>query len=291
METKRKAIITGASGFLGGRTVRFMAGYLTNNQIVSTSRRAFRKQELEEMGSTFHTGDLADQSFCESLTVNTEIIIHCAALSSPWGNYDEFYRSNFSATKTLLDSAIKNGVKKFIYISTPSIYFNYSDRYNVREADPLPEKMVNHYAATKLLAEDYVLSKNGAEISTIALRPRAIIGAEDTVILPRVLNAFDQGKLKIVGNGTNICDMTTARNVIEAMVCALNANENAFGHSYNITNGEPAKIWESLNYMLRQLGRTPVTSKVPRRVADWAARFMEWKARVFHPAKEPALTR
>jgi len=61
--------------------------------------------------------------------------------------------------------------------------------------------MVNNYALTKLLAENYVLEKNNFGIETIALRPRAIIGAEDTVIFPRVLEAYHKGKLKIVGDG------------------------------------------------------------------------------------------
>jgi len=291
MEIRKKVIVTGAAGFVGGRTVRFMANLLTENDIISTSRRNSRKNELENFGSAFKCGDLTDKTFCEDLTLGAETIFHCAALSSPWGSYDQFYESNFLATKTLLDASIKNGAKKFIYLSTPSIYFNHSDRYNVKESDPLPEKMVNHYAATKLLAEQYVLSRNGEQIFTIALRPRAIIGAEDTVILPRVIEAYELGRLKIVGNGENVCDMTNVRNVIEAMVCALRAEESAYGHAYNITNGEPTKIWEALNYLLTELGKEPTTKKISQRVAEIAASFMEWKARVFHPEKEPALTR
>jgi nucleoside-diphosphate-sugar epimerase len=63
----------------------------------------------------------------------------------------------------------------------------------VKESDKLPEKMINSYAATKLLAEQLVLSQNNNNFQTIALRPRAIIGAEDTVIFPRVLEAYNKG--------------------------------------------------------------------------------------------------
>lgn len=291
MESYKKIIITGAAGFLGGRVAKHFAKLFPGSLIIATSRRNKRAQEFEESGIKFIAGDLTESGFADTLTSDSSLIIHCAALSSPWGNYSDFYQSNFLATKSLADAAVRNRVPAFIFISTPSIYFNFRDRYNVKESDGLPVKMVNHYAATKLLAEEYVLGLNGQNIQTLALRPRAIIGAEDTVILPRVLEAYSQGKLKIVGNGKNICDLTAVRNVIEAIVCAINADKSAYGKAYNITDGDPVVLWEALNYMLRQLELEPVTKKVPARLAESVAFLSELKAKLISANKEPALTR
>lgn len=284
-------VITGAAGFLGGRTAKYLAQHFKENKIIATSRRDFRKDELENAGCVFMAGDLADAGFCQKLTQNTQMVIHCAALSSPWGNYDDFYTSNVVATQNLLQAAIKNKVEKFIFISTPSIYFNFQERFKVSEAEPLPEKMVNHYATTKLIAEKWVLERNNQGIKTIALRPRAIIGAEDTVIFPRVLEAYKQGKLKIVGSGENVVDLTCVQNVIEAIICCINAPEAAYGEAYNITNGEPVKLWNILNLLLTDLGFAPPTKKVPKKLALWAAGFVEWKTKLLSPQKEPALTK
>ncbi len=287
----KNIVVTGAAGFLGGRTAKFLAHYFPENTIIATSRRDFRKKELEQAGCQFMAGDLENADFCQKLTQNSAMVIHCAALSSPWGDYQTFYQSNVVATENLVKAAIKNNVSKFILISTPSIYFNYKDRWRVSEADPLPEKMVNHYAFTKLIAEKLVLDLNGNGIASIALRPRAIIGAEDAVIFPRVLEAYKQGKLKIVGNGENVVDLTCARNVIEAIICCINAPKSAYGQAYNITNDDSIKLWSALNLLLKGLNFEPPTKKIPVKIALLAASFAEWKNRTFSPDKEPTLTK
>ena len=284
-------VITGAAGFLGGRMTKYFATEESNKQVMATSRRTHRKRELEEAGAQFMAGDLTDRTFCEQLTQNTSIVVHCAALSSPYGRYDDFYKANYTATKNLLEASIKNGVEKFIFISTPSMYFNFCDRYDVKEADPLPNKMVNHYAATKRMAEEMVLAQHRKGIQTIALRPRAIIGAEDTVIFPRVLEAYNQGKLKIIGKGDNICDLTCVSNVIEAVSCCVDAQPTAYGEAYNITDGMPITFWEAMRYTLEGLHLTPPTKKVPRSIALFAASIVEGKAKLFRQKKEPALTK
>lgn len=288
---KQQIIVTGAAGFLGGRAAKFLAEHYTQHQIVATSRRDFRASELEAHNCKFIVGNLCDSDFCEALTEQTEIVIHCAALSSPYGVYESFYQSNFIASKTLVEACIKNGVKKLIFISTPSIYFDFSNRFNVSEADSLPKKMVNNYAKTKLMSEEFILNKNGKGINTIALRPRAIIGAEDTVIFPRMLQAYNLGKLKIVGNGKNKCDFTCVRNVIESIICAIDAPINVYGEAYNITDGEAVNFWETLNFTLTSLGLIPPTKKVPKHVALFVAGLLEFKAKLLHEKKEPPLTK
>lgn len=287
----QQIVVTGAAGFLGGRTAKFLAGEASGYQVLATSRRSTRKDELERHGCTFVAGDLEDLRFCRQLAAGTTTIVHCAALSSPWGPHAAFYGANVTATQHLLQAALEAGVARFVLISTPSIYFNYRDRWAVAEEDPLPSPMVNHYASTKYRAEQMVLEANGRGIETIALRPRAIIGGEDAVIFPRVLEAYRQGKLKIIGNGQNVVDLTCVRNVIEAIRCCLQAPESALGTAYNITNGAPIKLWDALDYLLRNLNLTPPTQRVPQQLALWAAGFTEWRTRLLTPDKEPALTR
>lgn len=284
-------LVTGTSGFLGGRVAKHFATNSSNSTIIATARRANRKDELEENGCQFIKGDLLIPAFCDEITKDIDIVVHCAALSSPFGSYSSFYESNFLATKYLIDASINNGVKKFIFISTPSIYFDFKDRFNVSESDSLPSPLVNHYAATKLLAEQYVLDANEKSIQTIALRPRAIIGAEDTVIFPRILVAYNKGKLKIVGNGKNKCDFTCVRNVIEAINCSINAPVSSYGQAYNITDGTPLYFWESLNFVLTSLGLIPPVKKVPLSIALFAATIAENKSSLFKSSKEPSLTK
>lgn len=282
-------LITGASGFLGGRTAAHFAR-LPQYSVRATSRSTKKEANLTQLGCEFVPGDLTDATFVSQLVAGMDTIVHCAALSSPYGVRSAFESANIVATETLLQAARNAGVSKFIFISTPTVYVDLTSKFNVKESDPLPKNPVNRYAETKLQAERIVLANNSQGIQTLALRPRAIIGAEDTVIFPRVLNAYEKGKLKIVGKGDNLCDLTCVRNVIEAIHCAMYAPEHAYGEAYNITNGEPVNFWEMLNYALESLGYNRVRKKVPKGVAIRVASLVESYYKLFHPHKEPTLT-
>ena len=290
MEEYRKIVVTGTSGFLGARLAKFLPGAYPDARIVCTSRRDNKKTELELAGCTFVAGDLADREFCGRLLHDAGAVVHCAALSSPWGMVEDFERANVTATQNLLAAALQNRVRRLVFISTPSIYFDYTDRWQVSESHPLPATMVNAYAATKLKAERMVLAANGNGLETIALRPRAIIGAEDTVIFPRVLKAYREHKLRIIGAGTNTVDLTCARNVVEAIICSLNAPASALGLAYNITNGEPVILWKQVNYVLEQLGLKPVTRRLPYTLVMAAAWLTEQKHRWLRLDGEPPIT-
>ena len=285
-----KLLITGSAGFLGGRTAKYFASQKEKYSVVATSRRSERQRELEESNCLFTSGDLLKMNHCDEITKGIDVVVHCAALSSPWGNYRDFYLANFIATQNLLESSARNHVKKFILISTPSIYYNHKNRFLIKESDALPSQSINHYASTKLLAEKLVLEQNGNGIQTLALRPRAIIGAEDMVIMPRLIRAYNSGKLKIIGNGKNICDLTCVRNVIEAIECSINAEENAMGKAYNICNGEPVVLWDKINILFKELALKEVKKKVPLSLALLVASIIEKKHKLLGINREPDIT-
>lgn len=280
-------LVTGASGFLGGRLSKYLAKS-EKYTVIATSRSANRQTEFEAAGVTFYAGNPRQRDFIFPLLKNADAIVHCAALSSPWGKQSEFYAANYVLSQTLLDWCKEASVKRFVNIATPSIYFNFKDRMGIKESDPLPKKLVNHYAETKLAAENYILSEHRKGIKTISLRPRAIIGAEDTVLFPRLMRAYEEGKLRIIGNGKNIADFTSVRNLIEAIICALNASDSALGETYNITDGQPMPMWTTINKLLQRLGREPLSKRVPYGIVSAYAQFAEWKSKV-SSGKEPAL--
>lgn len=282
-------LVTGAAGFLGGRLGKALASR-TDVRLTATSRRVHRKAEFEAVGIRFVAGDLTDAAFCQEITRDIQLVIHCAALSSPWGTYQAFYSANVEATRQLVSAARNHGVSRFLYISTPSIYFNFEDQWGVTEATPLPPQSVNHYAATKLEAEQYVLAQHRKEFATLSLRPRAIIGAEDQVIFPRLIRAYEAGRLRIIGSGDNLASLTSMPNLIQAIEAAMAAPDSAYGTAYNLCDPEPIRLWEEINFVLTSMGKAPVTRNLPYGVGMIAATISETMARLTG-GKEPSLTR
>lgn len=284
----KKILVTGSTGFLGGKVLSILAENYGKENVSGTGRNPKQIEKLTSRGYDIISGDLSDVNFVREKLSGFTHIVHCAAKSSQWGSYDSFYRDNVIATRNLLRE-IKS-ISRFIYISTPSIYFDFSDRLEVKESDQLPRKFVNDYASTKYLAEKEVLGFISTEMIRMVIRPRAIIGAGDTILVPRVLRAFNAGRLKIIGDGRNICDFSSVKNIAHAVLLAMKAGKEADGKVFNITDDNPTALWPLLESTLKKLGFDPRLKKINYRVVYIVAYLSELLSKLTGGA-EPVLTR
>ncbi len=282
-------LVTGATGFLGSRTVEFLCDQPEVTQIIATGRSKAFQPSFSSERVRYVYGDLADELFVSELMEHpVDYLVNCASLSSPWGTYNQFYRANIQSQEHLINASIAKRVERFIYISSPSIYFDFQDHLNLSEESVIPEKQVNHYAQTKLEAEK-LLENSGLEY--VILRPRALIGRGDTVIMPRLVRSYQEGKLKVLGDGNNVVDLTSVSNMASAIWKSILADREACQTAYNISNGEPVKLWPAINKILVELGYQPVVKSIPYAVLMAVATLMEWRSRFFGNGSEPALTR
>tara|TARA_B110001452_G_scaffold37271_2_gene28528 strand:+ start:1297 stop:2283 length:987 start_codon:yes stop_codon:yes gene_type:complete len=279
-------LLTGATGFLGFRTLERLVQLSNVHKIVATGRILRKSREILNPKVEYVLGDLKDKLFVSTILKDIDIVINTASLSSPWGSKDDFYLANVLTQKNIISSSKILGVNRFIYISSPSIYYNGMDRTMVKEKDPLPTRFVNNYSKTKREAE--VLLEN-SNLKYIIIRPRAIIGRGDTVIMPRLIKAHSEGRLKIIGNGENRVDLTSVDNVVESIVLSINATSKALNNTYNITDGNPVSLWDSINIVLKGIGKEQVHKIVKFKVAYFAASILEWVSWITR--KEPSLTK
>ena len=190
-----KILLTGATGFLGFRTLEKLIEIHSITKIIATGRVLKKTHRINHPNVTYILGDLTDKKFVEKVVAQVDYIIHTAALSSPWAKYEEFRDANLISMINIIEAAKLNRINKFIFISTPSLYFNSSHRFNIKESDPLPRKFINAYAETKRQAE---IELEKSSIPYIIFRPRALTGRGDTVIMPRLIKT--NNKYKIVKN-------------------------------------------------------------------------------------------
>jgi nucleoside-diphosphate-sugar epimerase len=283
-----KALITGATGFLGGALTRRLHGM--GWDVTALGRNAAKLDQLESEGIRAVQLDLKDKNAMATACRDNEIVFHCAALPSPWGNFEAFYQANVIGTRNVIRGCEEHKVKRLVYVSTPSLYFGYSSRVNVKETDPLPEP-VSNYAATKILAEQELDEAFARGLATIAIRPRALFGPGDTVIFPRLIPRLQSGRLPILGDGENVVDLTYIENVVDALLLCAESPANTLGKKYNISNDEPVKIWKLVERICTELNLQPPKRKISYSTANAAATVLEFIYTLIPTHPEPPLTR
>ena len=286
-------LVTGATSGLGRNAVQALAG--AGRAVRASGRDARRGAEVAALGVPFAGAELAtlDTPTADALLAGVDTVWHCAALSSPWGRRADFEAANVEATRRLAQAAVDRGVRRFVHVSTPSIYFDWRHRHDVPETHRA-RRFVNDYARTKAAAEDEIRRLAAAHPATrfVILRPRGLFGPHDRVVLPRVLQVLRArgGVLPLPRGGRARVDLTYVGNVVHALECASVATGGVSGAAYNITNQEPATLATLLERLLRdELGMPLRIAALPYPLMAGLARASEAWGRV--RGREPMLTR
>ncbi|MFM8875817.1 MAG: NAD-dependent epimerase/dehydratase family protein [Anaerolineae bacterium] len=283
-----KTLITGATGFLGGALARRLHGM--GWDVTALGRNSVKLNELEDAGMRPLRSDVTKIEELLSAFNGQDIVFHCAAFPSPWGGFEKFYQANVIGTRNVVQACLQNNVKRLVYVSTPSIYFDYDSHIGVKENNPLPQPISN-YAHTKLLAEEEIDKGFAQGLAVISIRPRALFGEGDTVIFPRLIPRLRSGRLPILGDGENIVDLTYIQNVVDALLLCAESPASTLGKKYNISNGEPVKIWKLVERICDELGYAHPKRKISYKTANAAAGVLEFIYSLIPYSPEPPLTR
>ncbi len=279
-----RVLVTGASGFVGSRLCHELSK--TNFSIIATGRRTSRPSLPENC--QYISGTLDSVLFLKELLDGVDAIVHCAGKVGTWGSYREFYDANVRLTEILIKEARLAGIKRFIHLSSPSIYFQYIDQFQLIETE-IPKKFSNAYAQTKYLSEQIVSAAHSPNFLTMCLRPRGVIGAGDNNWLPRVIELYDEKKLIIPGSGNNQTDFTSCKNLVVLIKRCLEGSGEFYGDTYNITNDEPYKLWDFVSEALVALKRGRQLRRLPLMPLMLLAQLSELMAKLFRRKREPKL--
>ncbi|MFB9274366.1 NAD-dependent epimerase/dehydratase family protein [Cohnella cellulosilytica] len=285
-----KVLVTGATGFLGQATALRLRDL--GWDVVGLGRDENIGRRLTLQGIPFVQADLRDRRKVEDACAGRNFVIHCAALSSPWGSYRAFHETNVSGTEHVVAGCLRHGVRRLVHVSTPSLYFNYKDRLHISEREELPRKPANAYAATKRIAERIVADAAADGLSSIIVRPRAVFGPGDTSLFPRLLRVNESRGIPLIGGGEALLDLTYIDNAVDGLVLACTAPEASAGAICNLSNGEPVKLVDLLRRLFELLELPLRTRRVSRPAALAAGQALECLYRAF-PAlgAEPPFTR
>ena len=169
-----KILVTGATGFLGRSVVRALAA--RGHEVVGLARPAAKLPEAPK-GVAYLRGDLRQKGDWCSQTGGVDVIVHAAAATG--GGFPEQFASSVVATENLLDCIDSKSLKRFVHISSFSLY-DYAGRGGtIDESHPLetrPERR-DAYTWTKMLQEQLISEAcDNHSIPLVSIRPGAIYG-------------------------------------------------------------------------------------------------------------------
>ena len=285
-----RVLVTGAGGFLGGGIARALQQ--RGDEVISFQRGDY--PHLRKLGIECFRGDIADSCRLKEASRNCDAIIHVAAKAGVWGDYQDYYRSNVSATLKIIEACRENKVTRLVYTSSPSIVFAGEDEDGIDESTPLPEHYLTNYQRTKAEAEEAVLSANDKGLATVALRPHLIFGPGDPHLAPRIIERAKKGRLRLVGERKNLVDITYIDNAVAAHLLALDklgVGSACSGKAYFISNDEPLPMAEIVNRILKAAGMSEVNKSVSPRTAYAVGCVMEFFYSTLKIKSEPMMTR
>jgi 2-alkyl-3-oxoalkanoate reductase len=285
----KRVLVTGGGGFVGSAIVALLRTRGVDTCVIG--RRHY--PEIDRLGAVCVRGDIRDREFFVECSKGIDTIFHVASLAGIWGDRKEYFSINVLGTENILYACERNSIKRLIYTSTPSVVFNRADICNGNETLPYPDTYLCHYAESKALAEKMVLNACTTHLYTCAIRPHLVWGPGDPHLVPRLLERGRRRQLKIVGDGTNLVDISYVDNVAHAHLLAadnLLGSGTANGKAYFISQGAPVNLWQWINELFSKTGIPPVTKRVPFSLACGMGWLLEKIHRALIPTREPGMT-
>lgn len=241
-------LVTGGAGFIGSNlceallTMGYTVRCLDN---LSTGKYENIEPFMENSAFTFIEGDIREIDTCLEATRGADYVLNQAA----WGSvprsiempllYEEI---NIRGTLNMMEASRQNGVKKFVYASSSSVY---GDHPVLPKKEGQEGKLLSPYALTKHVDEEYGrLYKSLYGLDTYGLRYFNVFGRRQdpsgmyAAVIPKFIKMLMNGEVPTInGDGRQSRDFTYIDNVIEANLKACLAPSEAGGEAFNIGAG------------------------------------------------------
>jgi dihydroflavonol-4-reductase len=255
-----KAFVTGATGFLGSHVARALADQGAELRLLV--RPTSHLRNLEGLKAETATGDLRDAASLEKAMSGCDTVFHVAADYRLWVREPEaMYRSNVEGTKTLLEAARRNGVRRVVYTSSVATMGFTRNGHPADEDSPVSlADMIGHYKRSKFMAEQIALEAGRSGMHVVTVNPTTPVGGQDVKPTPTGRIVVDFLKRKFPAY------VETGLNLVDVRVCAhghLAALEKGKSGERYILGGEDLTLKQILDRLAKITGLPSPKMKLP----------------------------
>jgi nucleoside-diphosphate-sugar epimerase len=292
------ALVTGGGGFLGAYIVEALVA--RGDRVRAMYRQAH--SNLKEAGVEVVRGDVRHPDAVISACLGVDCVFHVAAVPGIRMDARLYDETNRIGTENVIAACRRQGVARLIYTSSPSVVFAGRDQAGIDESAPYDFAWMKanraFYSLSKAHGEQAVLTASGEALRTCALRPHLIWGPGDRHLIPRLLDRARSGRLRRVGDGSNLVDITYVENAVDAHLLAADGLERPLaeatspaGKAYFISQGEPVNCWKWIDEVLALVDLPAVAKSVSLEAASRMGWLCEGMYRLLRFSGEPPMTR
>jgi nucleoside-diphosphate-sugar epimerase len=248
-----KVLLTGASGMIGREVCGLLAQH--GHDSVVTHRREL-PTEVAAVSRGIRIEDIATVEW-DPIVAGVDAVVHLAAhVHVPSGaasdRESEFERVNRLATARLVDACVKASVKRFVLMSSVSVY---GDRERLGITESTPPEPVTFYGRSKLNAERATIDGAGERLSYVILRPPMVYGPHAKAKFLQLMRLVKSGVPLPLGSVRNLRSFISVQNLADVTLRCLE-DVRPLQHTFLVSDGDDVSTPE----LIRRLARVLRTS-------------------------------
>ena len=262
-----KALITGATGFIGSHLVEKLLK--RGDEVSCLVRKTSNLKWLEGLDIKLINGDCSDKTSLSNCVAGYDYVFHLAGLTKTRCKED-FYSVNTKGTENIIKTVVENNpeIKRFVYLSTLSAFGPQLNSNLPREnSKPRP---VSDYGKSKLQGED-VVSGYMDKVPVSILRPAAVYGPRDKEFF-LLFKFMKRGVMPYWGDGHT--SLIYVDDLVDAIILTAE-KDNAIGKTYFISDGMVYSNNEVINTIASALNVKVYKIRVPKSLLSTIGFFGE----------------
>jgi nucleoside-diphosphate-sugar epimerase len=263
-----RVLVTGGSGFIGGRVVARLA-HSCGARVRVLVRDVRRATQVARYPVELCRGDLSDPADVLRAADGCELIVHCAIGTT--GTEQDRRRVTVVGTEHVLAAAARARIKRLVHVSTAAVYGGNTPDAVLTE-DATPRYTGVHYADSKLDAENAVRAAARTHgFEAVICQPTIVYGPFGRTFTTNVVEQLKTGRVILVNGGVGTCNAVYVDDVVTALLLAA-TSDRAPGETFLISGPDTVTWAEFYGRYQRLLGLTdrlePMAEKEAREFSD-----------------------
>lgn len=268
MTEAKSVLITGGAGFLGINLTRYLLA--RGHRVTSLDIADFDYPERSQINDI--RGDIRDRAAVDKAMQGIQWVVHTAA-ALPLYSEADIISTDLDGTRNVLDAALKQGVERFIHISSTAVY-GIPDHHPLLEDDRL--EGVGPYGKAKIAAEEVCFGYRKQGLCVPVIRPKSFIGPERLGVFALFYDwAKDGHGFPMLGSGNNRYQLLDVEDLCDAIYLCATLERDKVNDTFNIGAKHFATMKEDYQAVLDTAGFGGKIRPLPAAPAIWVLRILE----------------